>query len=54
MIGNNSFNTHLLILEGGNWERWSVVMNNLFRAQDLLEIVQNNYDELGGVREKGL
>jgi len=47
MNGNSSFNTHLPTLESGNWERWSAVMKNLFGAQDLLEIVQNCYDELG-------
>jgi len=48
MNGNNSFNNHLPTLESGNWERWSVVMKNLFGAQDLFMIVQNDYDELGG------
>jgi len=48
MNGNSSFNTHLPIHEGGNWERWSVVMKNLFGVQDMLEIVQNGYHELGG------
>jgi len=47
MNGTNNFNTHIPILEGGNWERWSVVIKNLFGAQDLLEIVQNGYEELG-------
>ncbi|KEH38096.1 hypothetical protein MTR_2g461230 [Medicago truncatula] len=48
MNGNNSFNTHLPILEGGNWERWSVVMKNLFGAQDLLDIVRKGYEDLEG------
>jgi len=48
MSGNNSFNTHLPILEGGNSERWSVVMKNLFGAKDLLKIVHIGYDESGG------
>jgi len=46
MNGRSSFNTHLPILEARNWERWSAVMKNLFRAQDLLEIVQNGIIDL--------
>jgi len=46
MNGRSSFNTHLPILEARNWERWSVVMKNLFGAQDLLEIVQSCVTDL--------
>lgn len=47
MNRNNSFNTHLSILQGGNWERWSVVLKTQFWAHDLIEIMQNGNEELG-------
>ena len=46
MNSSSSFNTHLPILEACNWERWSAVLKNLFGAQDLLEIVQNEVGDL--------
>jgi len=46
MNGSSSFNTHLPILEGRNWERCCGVMKNLFGPQDLLEIVENSYNDL--------
>jgi hypothetical protein len=36
----------LTVHDGKNWDRWSVMMKSLFGAQDVLEIVQNGYEDL--------
>lgn len=50
--GSSSFNAHLPILEGRNWERWSTSMKNLFGAHVLLEIVQIGYNDLDAMQPK--
>lgn len=37
----------LLALDGNNWKRWSALMKSLFGAQDVLESVENWYEDLG-------
>jgi len=43
---NGGFPSNLLILDGSNLERWSVLMKTLFGAQEVLEIVPNGYEDL--------
>lgn len=37
----------MLTLDGNNWERWSALMKLLFGAQDVFELVENGYEDLG-------
>jgi hypothetical protein len=46
MAGNGGFASNILTLDKDNWDRWSALMRSLFGAQDVLEIVQNGYDDL--------
>ncbi|CAJ2662467.1 unnamed protein product [Trifolium pratense] len=46
-MNTQGFGTNILILDGKNWDRWSAVMKSLFGAQECLEVVVNEYDELG-------
>jgi hypothetical protein len=45
-MNNNGFGSNILVLDNKNWDRWSAMMKSLFGAQDVLEIVQNGYDDL--------
>ena len=44
--GGNLFG-NLLILDGKNWDRWSVQMGVVFGFQDVLDIVKSGYQDLG-------
>ena len=47
IMNSNGFpSTNLTVLDGKNWDRWSAMMKSLFGAQDVLEIVQNGYEDL--------
>jgi hypothetical protein len=46
MAGNGGFASNILTLDKDNRDRWSALMRSLFGAQDVLEIVQNGYDDL--------
>jgi len=37
---------NMLILDGKNWNRWSVQMHALFGFQDVLDIVKKGYNQL--------
>jgi len=45
-MNSNGFGSNILVLDGKNWERWSVLMRSLFRAQDVsdLWIHWNHYE----------
>ncbi|MCH81779.1 hypothetical protein A2U01_0002571 [Trifolium medium] len=46
-MNSNGFpSTNLTTLDGKNWDIWSAMMKSLFGAQDVLEIVQNDYEDL--------
>lgn len=47
MAGNSCFLGNLPILDGKNWGRWNIQMKVIFWFQDVLEIVQAGYPELG-------
>ncbi|PNX78407.1 F-box protein [Trifolium pratense] len=47
MAGDSSFAKNILILDNKNWDRWSALMRSLFGAQEVSEIVQNGYEDLG-------
>lgn len=47
MKENGNFPSNLLVLDGKTWERWSVLMKTLFGAQDVFEVVQWGWQELG-------
>ncbi|KHN42350.1 Retrovirus-related Pol polyprotein from transposon TNT 1-94, partial [Glycine soja] len=36
-----------LVLDGKNWDRWSALMKSLFGAQEVSDLVQNGYEDLG-------
>jgi len=44
-MNNNGFRLNILVLDGKNWERWSLLMRSLFGAQDVGGLVQNGYEE---------
>ncbi|PNX73884.1 F-box protein [Trifolium pratense] len=46
-MNGGGFPTNILVLDGKNWDRWSAMMKSLFGAQEVSEIVQNGYEELG-------
>lgn len=48
---NASFLGNLPILDGKNWERWCTQMEVVVDYQDVLEIVQNEFQELGEAPE---
>jgi len=45
-MNNNGFGPNILVLDGKNWERWSALMRSLFGTQDVIDLVQNGYEEL--------
>jgi hypothetical protein len=48
MVNNEGFVPYnLLTLDGNNWERWRALLKSLFGAQDVLEFVENGYEDLG-------
>lgn len=46
MNTNGNFPSNILVIDGSNWERLSDFMKYLFRAQEILEIMQNVYEDL--------
>jgi len=46
-MNNNGFGSNILVLVGKNWERWSALMRSLFGAQDVSDLGQNCYEDLG-------
>jgi len=46
MANNGGFSTNILVPDGKNWERWSALMKSLFGAQDVLELVEDGYEDL--------
>lgn len=46
MNANCGFSSNILILDGSNWVRWNVLMKSLFGTQDVIEIMQDGYEEL--------
>lgn len=47
MNANDGFSSNIIILDRRNRERWSTLMKSLFGAQDVDEIVQDCYNQLG-------
>jgi hypothetical protein len=45
-MNSNESPSNLIVLDGKNWDRWSAMMKSLFGAQEVLEIVENGYDDL--------
>jgi len=46
MANNGGFSRSILVLDGKNWERWSALMRSLFGVQDVLELVEDGYEDL--------
>ncbi|PNY02359.1 F-box protein [Trifolium pratense] len=46
-MNGGGFSTNILVLDNKNWDKWSALMKSLFGAQEVSEIVQNGYEELG-------
>ena len=46
-MNNNGFGSNILVLDNKNWDRWSALMKLLFGAQEVGDLVQNGYDDLG-------
>ncbi|XP_073224752.1 uncharacterized protein [Cicer arietinum] len=46
-FGLGNFPSNLPILDGKNWERWSASMRSLLVAQEVFEIIQEEYEQLG-------
>lgn len=47
MNNNGGFSSNILVLDGKNWDRWSALMKSLFGAQEVSDLVQNSYEDLG-------
>ncbi|PNX61357.1 F-box protein [Trifolium pratense] len=45
-MNTHGFGTNILVLDGKNWDRWNALMKSLFGAQDCLDVVLNDYEEL--------
>lgn len=45
-MNGNGFGSNILLLDGKNCDRWSVLMKSLFGAQEVSGIVQNGYEDL--------
>ena len=43
MSGVSSLNTKLLVFDGKNWNQWMIQMRVLFGAQDVLDLVTDDY-----------
>ncbi|XP_073221473.1 uncharacterized protein [Cicer arietinum] len=46
-MNGGGFPSNFPILNGKNWERWSASMRSLLGAQEVFEIVQDGYEQLG-------
>ncbi|XP_073225729.1 uncharacterized protein [Cicer arietinum] len=46
-MNEGGFPSYLLILDGKNWERWYASMRLLLESQEVFEIVQDGYEQLG-------
>jgi hypothetical protein len=46
-MNNNGFGSNILVLDSKNWDRWSALMKSLFGAQDVSDLVHNDYEDLG-------
>ncbi|XP_073221541.1 uncharacterized protein [Cicer arietinum] len=46
-MNEGGFPSNLPILDGKNWEKWSASMRLLLGAQEVFEIVQDGYEQLG-------
>ncbi|XP_073221560.1 uncharacterized protein [Cicer arietinum] len=46
-MNGEGFPSNLPILDGKNWERWSASKRSLLGAQEVFEIVQDDYEQLG-------
>lgn len=40
---NGSLNTMFLVFDGKNWNQWKIQMHVFFYAQDVLDLVKDNY-----------
>ncbi|XP_019455105.1 PREDICTED: uncharacterized protein LOC109356199 [Lupinus angustifolius] len=47
MANSNGFSMTLPILDSKNYDRWRIQMHTIFRFQEVSEVVQNGFQELG-------
>lgn len=43
MNGNGNLSTKLQVFDGKNWNQWMIQMRVLFGAQDVLDLINDNY-----------